>query len=75
MQRTCPSLDTPEGDTLFDPHLDHLPPAALVGFSMLYGSIVVYTTVDAMYISMLVGWVLLRQPATDWPALSARVLG
>jgi hypothetical protein len=28
MLRTRPSLDTPEGDTLFDPHLDRLLPAA-----------------------------------------------
>lgn len=39
---------------------------------MLYGGIVVYTTVDAMYnISTLVGSLLLRPSVTDWPVLAA----
>ena len=73
LQRTRPSLDTPAGDTLFDPHLDPVPRAALALFFTLCGGVVVYTTVDAMYhFATIVGRVLLRQPATDWPALSAR---
>lgn len=53
---------------LFNPHLDRIPPA----FFLLYGGVVVYTTVDAMYhISTLVGRLLLRQSVTDWPVLRA----
>ncbi len=73
VQRTRPLVDTPAGDTLFDPRLDPVPRAALAAFFTLCGGIVVYTTVDAMYhVATLIGRVLLRQPAADWPALSAR---
>ncbi len=73
MQRTRPSLDTSAGDTLFDPHIDPLPRAALAAFLTLCGAVVVYTSMDAIYhMATLVGRVLLRQPAEDWPALSAR---
>ncbi|KAH9059498.1 hypothetical protein EDB87DRAFT_1684577 [Lactarius vividus] len=73
VQFNRPSVDTPAGDTLFDPQLDPLPRFALGTFFTLCGAIVVYTTVDAMYhVATLVGRVLLRQPAADWPSLSAR---
>ena len=73
IQSTRPSVDTAAGDTIFDPRLDPLPRAAFAALLTLLGGIVVYTTVDAYYhIVTLVGRVLLRQPATDWPALSAR---
>lgn len=73
LQYNRPSLDTPAGDTLFDPELNLVPRFALAMFFTLCGGIVIYTTVDAMYhLSTLVGRVLLRQPATHWPALSAR---
>jgi len=66
VQRTRPSLDTPAGNTLFDPHLDPVPRAALAAFLTLCGGIVVYTTIDAMYhVTTLAGRVLLRQPAAD----------
>ena len=73
VQCTRPSLDTPAGDTLFDPLLDPLPRAALAAFFGICGAFAVYTTIDAMYhIATLFGRVVLRQPAADWPALSAR---
>ncbi len=73
VRRARPLIDTPEGDTFFDPHLDPLPRAALAAFLTLCGGIVVYTNIDVVYhIATLVGRVLLRQPATDWPAVSAR---
>jgi hypothetical protein len=73
VQHTRPSLNTLAGDTLFDPLLDPLPRVALAAFFSLCGAIVVYTTVDAMYhVATLFGRVVLRQPAADWPALSAR---
>ena len=73
IQRTRPSIDTPAGDTIFDPHLDPLPRAAFAALLTLLGGIIVYTTNDAYYhIATLIGRGLLRQPTTDWPALSAR---
>ncbi|KAI9445222.1 hypothetical protein H4582DRAFT_1914079 [Lactarius indigo] len=60
-------------DTFFDPHLDPLPRAALAGFLTLCGGLIAYTNIDMMYhIASLVGRGLLRQPAADWPAVSAR---
>jgi hypothetical protein len=56
-----------EGVMLFNPHLDRIPRAEPAAFTMLYGGIVVYTSVDMMYhISTFLDWVLLRQSATDW---------
>ncbi|KAI9462850.1 hypothetical protein BJY52DRAFT_1255597 [Lactarius psammicola] len=73
MQRIRPSLDTPGGDTIFNPHIDPLPRAALAAVLTLCGGIIVYTSMDALYhMATLVGRVLLRQPAAAWPALSAR---
>ncbi|KAI0267677.1 hypothetical protein BC834DRAFT_822135 [Gloeopeniophorella convolvens] len=73
IQYNRPSLDDIAGGTLFDPTLDPIPRFALALFFTLCGGVVVYTTVDAMYlISMLVGRVLLRQPASQWPRLANR---
>ncbi|KAH9022942.1 hypothetical protein EDB85DRAFT_2119593 [Lactarius pseudohatsudake] len=73
VRRIRPLLDTPAGDTFFDPHLDPLPRAALAGFLTLCGGLIAYTNIDMMYhIASLVGRGLLRQPAADWPAVSAR---
>ena len=73
IQRTRPSVNTPAGDTLFDPHLDPIPRAAFAAFLTLCAGINVYTSVDIMYhLATFVGRVLLRQPATDWPAISVR---
>ncbi|KAH9005625.1 hypothetical protein EDB86DRAFT_3071396 [Lactarius hatsudake] len=46
---------------------------ALAAFLALCGALVMYTSIDAIYhMATLIGRVLLRQPAADWPALSAR---
>ena len=67
------SLDTPAGDTLFDPQLDVVPRVVLAMFFTICGGIVVYMPIDAMYhFATLVGRVVLRQPTTHWPPLSAR---
>ena len=72
IHRVRPFTDTLAGDTIFDPHLDPLPRAALAAFLALCGGIDVYAGMDIVYhIATLIGRVLLRQPATDWPALSA----
>jgi len=73
MRRTRPLLDTAAGDTIFDPDLDPIPRAALAVLLTLCCGTVAYTSIDAVFhMTTLVGRVLLRQPATDWPALSAR---
>ncbi|KAF8260329.1 hypothetical protein EI94DRAFT_1748955 [Lactarius quietus] len=56
IQHIRPSLDTPTGDTLFDPNLHPVPRVALALFFTLCGGVVVYTIIDAMYhASTLVG--------------------
>jgi hypothetical protein len=73
MRRIRPSLDTNAGDTFFDPNLDPLPRAALAGFFTLCGGLSGYTAIEVIYhIATLVGRVFLRQPAADWPVLTAR---
>jgi len=73
VQYTRPSLDIPAGDTLFDPTLSIIPRFALATFLTLCAGVVVYTTVDAMYhFATLVGRLILRQAAWQWPPLSNR---
>ena len=73
IQHTRPSINHPAGDTLFDPTLSLIPRFACAAFFTLCGGLVVYTTVDAMYhAATLVGRVVLRQPAWQWPPLSDR---
>jgi hypothetical protein len=51
-------LDTPAGNTLFDPHLNPIPRFALAMFFTFCSGIVVYMTIDAMYhFSTLIGHV------------------
>ena len=73
MQRARPALDTPEGGSFFDPNLDPLTNFALAAFFTACCGVMAYTAVDVSYhMATLIGRVLLRQPATDWPAISAR---
>jgi len=73
MHRARPSLHTSAGGSIFDPDLDPLPRAALAAFLTICNGIVSYTNIDVIYhMATLVGRVLLRQPAADWPAISAR---
>jgi hypothetical protein len=73
MQHFRPSVDTPAGDTLFDPTLSMVPRFACAAFYALCGGMVVFATVDVFYhISTLVGRILLRQPACQWPPVFDR---
>jgi len=73
MHRARPSLHTSAGGSIFDPDLDPLPRAALAAFLTICNGIVSYTNIDVIHhMATLIGRVLLRQPATDWPAISAR---
>ncbi|KAF8271416.1 hypothetical protein EI94DRAFT_1720550 [Lactarius quietus] len=64
VRRIRPSIGAIAGDTFFDPHLD--PSRAPRSRHSLRSAAVMY------HIASLVGRVLLRQSAADWPALSAR---
>jgi len=73
VQYLRPTVDVPAGDTLFDPTLSFVPRCAWATLYTLCGGVVVFATVDVAYhISMLVGRVLLRQAAWQWPPLFDR---
>jgi len=68
-----PTVDVPAGDTLFDPTLSMIPRCAWAAFYTLFEGVVVFVTVDVAYhMSTLVGRILLRQPAWQWPPLFDR---
>ena len=63
-----PSANEPAGDTIFDPTLGLLPRWACAAFYTACYGILVYTSVDMYYhIASLVGRLILRQPAWQWP--------
>ncbi|KAI0255101.1 hypothetical protein BJV78DRAFT_1120236 [Lactifluus subvellereus] len=73
IHRVCPSVNNPEGGSLFDPTLSLLPRTALAAFSAICGGVWVYAFVDSMYhIATLIGRIILRQPAWQWPRLTHR---
>ncbi|KAH9974849.1 hypothetical protein BJV74DRAFT_953746 [Russula compacta] len=73
IQHVRPSVDLPAGDTLFDPTLSLIQRCACVAFVTLCGGLAVYTIIDVMYhILTLVGRIVLRQQAWQWPPLSDR---
>lgn len=73
VQHFRPSVDVPAGDTIFDPTLNIVPRCAWAAFYAICGAVVVYTTVDVYYhIATLIGRILLRQPAWQWPPISDR---
>ncbi|KAI0267582.1 hypothetical protein BGY98DRAFT_1084602 [Russula aff. rugulosa BPL654] len=68
-----PTIDIPAGDTLFDPTLSIAPRWAWATFYTVLGGVVVFVTVDVAYhIATLVGRILLRQSAWQWPPLFDR---
>lgn len=72
-QHLRPSVNVPAGDTIFDPTLGPLARWAFAALYTLCAGVVVYTNVDILYhFATLVGRVLLRQPAWQWPPLSDR---
>jgi Membrane bound O-acyl transferase family len=73
MQHFLPSVEGPTGDTIFDPTLSMVPRCAWAAFSTVCGAVVVYTSVDMSYhIATLIGRILLRQSAWQWPPISNR---
>jgi hypothetical protein len=73
MQHLLPSVDGPAGDTIFDPALSMVPRCAWAAFSTVCGAVAVYTFIDASYhIATLIGRILLRQSAWQWPPISNR---
>jgi hypothetical protein len=68
-----PTVNTPAGDTLFDPTLSMAQRCAWATFYTVLGGVVVFVTVDVAYhIATLVGRILLRQSAWQWPPLFDR---
>ena len=68
-----PTVDFPAGDTLFDPTLSMVPRCAWAIFYTFFGGIVVFVTIDVAYhMSTLIGRILLRQSAWQWPPLFDR---
>ena len=73
LQYLRPTIDTPAGDTIFDPTLSMVPRFACAAFYALCGGMVVLLTVDVHYhFSTLVGRILLRQSVWQWPPLFDR---
>jgi hypothetical protein len=73
LQYFRPTIDVPAGDTLFDPALSMVPRCAWATFYTLLGGVVVFVTVDVVYhMATLVGRILLRQSAWQWPPLFDR---
>ena len=73
LQYFCPSLDRPEGDTVFDASL----PPAMRYLKAIYltisSAIIVYTAVDLLYLTAVIpARLLLRHDASRWPSLSNR---
>ena len=73
MQYICPSINNPGGGSFFDPSLSFLPRIALAALSGICGGVWVYGVVDSLYhVATLIGRIILRQPASQWPRLSHR---
>lgn len=72
MQRTFPTIDNPtSGGTFFNPNLSFFPRIAMAAFAGICGGVWAYSLVETLYrIATLVGRVLFRQPASDWPPVS-----
>ena len=70
MQSICLSMVEPGGGSLFDPTLPLFPRTCLRALATIFGGVWVYVVVDSMYhVGMLIGRLLLRQPAGHWPPL------
>ena len=68
-----PSVNRPAGDTIFDPTLSMVPRCAWAVFYTVCVAVVLYTCIDMYYhIATLIGRILLRQSAWQWPPVSNR---
>jgi hypothetical protein len=73
MQHFLPSVDGSTVDTIFDPTLSMVPRCAWAAFSTVCGTVVVYTAIEIYYhVATLIGRILLRQLAWQWPPISNR---
>ena len=74
VQYLRPTVDVPAGDILFDPTLSSMVPCcAWASLYTLFEGVVVFVAMDVSYhASTLVGLILLRQSAWQWPPLFNR---
>ncbi|KAI0256027.1 hypothetical protein BJV78DRAFT_1150871 [Lactifluus subvellereus] len=73
IQYVCPSVKSPGGGSLFDSSLGPVRSSALAAFATAWGGMWAYATVDTVYhIATLIGRILFRQPASQWPPLMHR---
>jgi hypothetical protein len=73
IQYVCPSVNNPGGGSLFDPSLGPVRSIAWAAFATFWGGVWVYASVDAGYlIAMLIGRLVFRQPASQWPPFMRR---
>ncbi|KAI0042860.1 hypothetical protein FA95DRAFT_1547023 [Auriscalpium vulgare] len=73
LQHFVPALDRASGTSIFDPALPPVQRYAQSTLITLGAGLIVYTTVDVLYLAgALAGQLLLGQPAAAWPPLSAR---
>ena len=74
IHRVSPSVGSnPSGGSLFDPNLEFLPRYASAAFAGICGGVWAYSLIEVAYrMGALVGRVVFRQPASDWPPISDR---
>jgi hypothetical protein len=74
MQRVCPTINNPTGGgSFFDPNISFFSRNVLAAFAGICGGVWAYSFVDLLYrTATLVGRVLFRQPASNWPPVSHR---
>jgi hypothetical protein len=74
IQRVSPTVSSnPSGGSIFDPNLSFFPRNALAALAGICGGVWTYSLVEMLYrVGVLVGRVVLRQPASHWPPVSHR---
>jgi hypothetical protein len=75
MQRAGPTVhnNVSDGSSLFDPNLSFFPRNAWAAFAGICGGVWAYSLVETMYrTTTLIGRVVFRQAASQWPPVSRR---
>ena len=74
MQCVFPTIGNPTGgESFFDPNLSLFLRISMAAFAGICGGVWTYSLVETLYrTATLVGRVLFRQPASDWPPVSNR---